>query len=131
MKVTRENEEIQKQGAQGGVEGSTAIPGRFAATRGLVKKTPVSDQELNRQFEDVTSTWSKWQKAKIPGVPFKYHHLYKKAATGNLGAKSAIKAFCQHCVGYRDVVTEVGNCTANGCPLWQMRPYQKKAEVTA
>jgi hypothetical protein len=126
MTGSKENGQNEVGGIHGRPGGQTSIPERFAEGRVLVRKTPVNEQELDRQFEEVTSTWSKWQLAKIPGVPLKYLHLYKKAATGNLGAKATIKAFCQHCVGYRDVTTEVGNCTAPGCPLWASRPYQPK-----
>lgn len=56
-------------------------------------------------------------------VPKKYQALFERV--GTVGAKSkadAIKAFCLNCVGFHS--KRVTNCTAPGCPLFQVRPYQ-------
>jgi hypothetical protein len=42
----------------------------------------------------------------------------------------AIKATCYDCVGRGEedgTMREIATCTSWGCPLWQLRPYQKQA----
>jgi hypothetical protein len=51
-----------------------------------------------------------------------YGGVLKKAFDGASSPRSAIKAMCLHCVGYRRV--DVTNCTGYACPLWMYRPYQ-------
>lgn len=58
-------------------------------------------------------------------VPSRYWDLYIKASNGTASPKKAIKAMCQHCVGYEDVPSRVGGCTVSKCPLWAYRPYQE------
>lgn len=61
-------------------------------------------------------------------VPKKYQALFDRVKT--VGAKSkaeAIKAFCLECVGFHS--KRVTNCTSPKCALFQVRPYQSRAEV--
>lgn len=46
-----------------------------------------------------------------------------RRAYGGKSKAAALKAFCLQCVGY--VRKDVTECTALGCPLWMVRPYQK------
>ncbi len=48
--------------------------------------------------------------------------LLTRVYSGNRSLRDGIDAFCVQCVGY--VIDDVRNCTAIGCPLWQLRPYQ-------
>jgi hypothetical protein len=47
-------------------------------------------------------------------------------AYGGRSPAAGIKAQCLDCTGC-DVVA-IRECTADGCPLWRYRPYQKKAD---
>ena len=55
-----------------------------------------------------------------------YRKVTERALEGKCSPRSAIKAFCLHCVGYERAV--VTNCTSFGCPLYAFRPYQKGDE---
>jgi hypothetical protein len=62
-------------------------------------------------------------------VPSKYRPLYLRAVAGAASPRQAIKAKCQECCGWEDLVIRVGDCTARTCPLWPLRPYQRAAEA--
>lgn len=55
-----------------------------------------------------------WRK---PDIPEKYRKLYEKGRAGS--AKAAIRCHCLMCVGWEP--TEVEQCTATGCPLFNLR----------
>ena len=38
---------------------------------------------------------------------------------------ACVKAQCQMCMGWSDVVNAIRNCTDTACPLYPKRPYQK------
>lgn len=47
------------------------------------------------------------------------------ALSGKCSPRRAIKAFCLECNGFdRPAITD---CTGFACPLWNFRPFQKKA----
>lgn len=48
----------------------------------------------------------------------------ERAYRGTCSPRVAIRLMCSSCMGYEDVVTQVGGCTAPACPLWAFRPYQ-------
>lgn len=54
--------------------------------------------------------------------------LFARAASGKSRA-AAIKAFCIECVGFKRA--DVTNCTAQQCPLYPYRPYQRDDEQDA
>ena len=57
-------------------------------------------------------------------VPVAYRGIYKRAMAG--GSKAfAGKAKCLDCCGWQR--EEVALCTTLTCPLWKVRPYQKRA----
>ena len=41
-----------------------------------------------------------------------------------LSLRKSIDAFCYQCIC--EVITEITLCTAKNCPLYKVRPYQKK-----
>lgn len=53
-----------------------------------------------------------------------YRPMMLKAYEGSASPRSAIKAQCLICVGYKR--DEVTHCTGFSCPLWAYRPYQKQ-----
>ncbi len=53
-----------------------------------------------------------------------YRPVMLKAYKGTASPRSAIKAQCLICVGYKR--DEVSHCTGFSCPLWAYRPYQNK-----
>ena len=61
-------------------------------------------------------------------IPLKYQGLFNRVK--DLGSKSkadAIKAFCLQCVGFK--FKRVTDCTAPKCPLFNVRPYQKRKDT--
>ena len=38
---------------------------------------------------------------------------------------SAIKAFCQMCIGWENMVDNIQNCSDPACPLYPYRPYRE------
>lgn len=74
---------------------------------------------LLEQPEDETLTDA--QRKTLAGVPSMYQPIFMRAYAGSRA--SAIKAFCLSCVGFtrRDITA----CTARGCPLYVLRPYQQ------
>lgn len=55
-------------------------------------------------------------------IPKAYQATYRRA----MGGKSYLKAHCQMCVGWEDVVNGIRNCTDPACPLYAKRPYQAR-----
>lgn len=64
----------------------------------------------------------------VHSCPERYQSLLTKALLGEATPGQAIKAHCQQCVGYEEVVVRVGDCGSKACPLWHHRPYQSAAE---
>lgn len=58
-------------------------------------------------------------------VPEMFKGLYMRVKTEKTKA-GAIKAKCQHCVGYEDTFNRILNCQTVICPLWDYRPYQER-----
>jgi hypothetical protein len=54
-----------------------------------------------------------------------YRNALACALAGEASPRRAIRAKCLECVGYAR--SEVTECTAYGCPLWRLRPYQAPA----
>jgi hypothetical protein len=50
--------------------------------------------------------------------------LYRKALLGQVSPRQAIKAKCQECVCWEEMVSRIGQCTVRSCPIWAYRPYQ-------
>jgi hypothetical protein len=61
----------------------------------------------------------------LAGIPVSRRKPFLAAYTARSKA-SAIKAFCIQCLGYEDI-SGITACTAEACPLWRFRPYQKRA----
>lgn len=59
-------------------------------------------------------------------VPLKYQGLFQRVKDMRSKSKAeAIKAMCLECVGFK--FKRVTECTSPKCPLFHVRPYQKKA----
>ena len=69
---------------------------------------------------------SETQLRRLDDSPVMYAGIVKRAYRGSASPRVAIKAFCLQCVGY--LREDVRNCTADGCPLHEYRPYQDGAE---
>lgn len=62
--------------------------------------------------------------ARLSTTPESAKRLFERCWVGKTSPRSSIKAFCLECVGFeRLAVTE---CAAYACPLWNLRPFQKK-----
>jgi hypothetical protein len=59
---------------------------------------------------------------RIAAVPALYRAAYLKAIDGKQSPRQAIKAKCLDCCAWQR--EEVRQCTARGCPLWPLRPFQ-------
>jgi len=58
-------------------------------------------------------------------IPLRYRRLLQRVRT--LGSKSkaeAVKAMCLECVSFK--YKWITKCSSTRCPLFQVRPYQKK-----
>jgi len=61
-------------------------------------------------------------------IPIKFRNLYLKAVAGKASPRQTIKAKCQECVGYEEVVSRVRNCSSLICPNYAFRPYQERSQ---
>lgn len=52
--------------------------------------------------------------------------LAEKAYKKECSARMAIKAKCQECVGYEEMIKTIRDCTVWRCPLHRYRPYQPR-----
>lgn len=59
-------------------------------------------------------------------VPPMWRGGFIAAATGQASPRRAIRAMCQSCVGYEDVVRRVRECNVLTCPLWPYRPHARR-----
>jgi hypothetical protein len=59
---------------------------------------------------------------RLAAVPPLHRAAYLKALDGALSPRQAIKAKCLDCCAWQR--EEVRLCTARGCPLWPLRPFQ-------
>jgi hypothetical protein len=57
-------------------------------------------------------------------VPPAYRSLFLKSLTGEVSPRQAIRAMCQRCNAYEDVINRTRTCSVIGCPLRPHRPYQ-------
>ena len=62
------------------------------------------------------------QKQRLADCSDLHKGLLTRVYSGNRSLRDAIDGFCVQCVGY--VINDVKHCTAEGCPLWLLRPYQ-------
>ncbi len=66
--------------------------------------------------------------AKIEGyvarAPKLHQPYYRKMLTNNKSKARAVKAKCLECGNWQ--IKEVIHCQVFECPLWRVRPYQKK-----
>lgn len=60
----------------------------------------------------------------LQSIPSMFVETQARAMSG-ASQKDAIKAKCQECCGFEDVMVRVGECGCLKCPLWPYRPYQK------
>jgi len=67
------------------------------------------------------------QKRALQRIPGKYRAPAANAY-GNKPSKAiAVKAKCLDCCNW--IAKEITLCTAETCPLWPVRPYQKKGKM--
>ena len=50
--------------------------------------------------------------------------LFWRVYQGQTSPRESIKAFCLECNGWDECA--IRDCTATACPIWALRPYQKK-----
>lgn len=72
------------------------------------------------------SSLSHLERKRVGDCPDLRKKLLRRAILGTCSPRSAIKAFCQSCVGYEDIVESVGKCAATACALHAFRPYRDK-----
>ncbi len=52
-------------------------------------------------------------------------NLFRRVFEGVASPRQCIKAFCLECNGFEK--ESIPECTADACPLWRLRPYQRKS----
>jgi hypothetical protein len=63
---------------------------------------------------------------RIKSCPVSCRGLLARCFSKKASPRQAIKAQCHDCCGFdRPAITE---CTAFGCPLWNLRPYQQEGQ---
>lgn len=60
-------------------------------------------------------------------IPESARKTFERSVLGEGSPRQAIKAHCQTCMGYDDMVAGIRDCAARLCPLWAYRPYQEKS----
>ena len=63
---------------------------------------------------------------RLESIPESMRKTYARASIGKASPREAIKAFCCECMGH--VRSEIPHCTDLGCPLFHLRPYQKRTD---
>lgn len=66
------------------------------------------------------------QENRVRGAPESLRRLLRRVFEGKASPRSAIKSFCQSCMGFEDYKAGIRGCTALACPLWAYRPYQER-----
>jgi hypothetical protein len=89
------------------------------------EKRARSDARVSALLDGIPEERRGQVSAKLGQMPVSMRRTYLEAIGGRSPA-SAMKAFCQECVGW--VKEEVRLCTGLGCPLWGYRPYQGGVE---
>lgn len=96
------------------------------------KNTPTHGTHKKREPYPVNvKLASKRVLGRIESTPVQYRKRYVAALRGETSPRRAISAMCHECIGYENVKTCIGECTAFACPLWAYRPYQidKNGEI--
>lgn len=98
------------------------------ATREKMRNVPAIMAEL---LNDLESTKQGRQvEDRLEQMPVSRRATYTKAMRGR-SRGSAIRAFCQMCVGWQisvDGENQIEDCTDLGCPLYPYRPYREGGE---
>jgi hypothetical protein len=50
--------------------------------------------------------------------------LFRRVYDAKASPRQCIKAFCLECVWFQQIA--ITECTATACPLWNLRPYQRR-----
>lgn len=84
----------------------------------------LADERFLVKEKEFLQTAKGADKARYRSVPKRLRKQWLDAYNGELSNLKRIKLFCQECVGYGET-DQITNCTARGCPLWQVRPFRK------
>lgn len=101
-----------------GLLGVTHAEGRARAT-----------SRLNARIAHIKAHLPKSAIQIVETCPVRYRPLLAQTLVGDANKTEAIKAQCQQCVGWEEVMDRVRECNSRACGLWHHRPYQttKKA----
>lgn len=88
----------------------------------LILQKTMGDPESAIDWSQIPPEHHASVKERLRYVPPKQLALYGRAVSGVAGRSQAIKATCLDCVGW--VTRDVRECSAYGCPLHPVRPYQ-------
>lgn len=66
-------------------------------------------------------------KQHLEKVPANLRVTAHLAFQGDASPSRAIRAMCEHCVGYSNVKEEISGCRGSSCPLYAYRPYQSES----
>ena len=70
-----------------------------------------------RSMSQRTEKISEGNRKTLEQVPNTYKPLFLKALVGDASPRQAIRAMCQRCNGYEDVIERTKNCKVLGCSL--------------
>jgi hypothetical protein len=105
--------------------GTDAGPGRGAAGRNVENlPRPANPSRSGPRPSEIEAVIAAKRTRRLATIPTAYRKLFERSYTGKASPRASIKAFCLECIGFeRAAITD---CTASACPLWRLRPYQKK-----
>lgn len=85
------------------------------------EKRRISDARFMQDLEKLSDKL----RQRVLSVPKNYQRNYARALAGRANLRQSIRSKCCECVGFENVLQEVGNCKVFTCPLWHHRPYVK------
>lgn len=100
-----------------GLEETQSEPHAEPSKTNVVVPNPlnIKDQKIKNEIRQHAET-----------VPSRYRTNYLKSVSDNPSKAGSIRAKCLDCVGYEDAPNRIRDCKVSLCPLWEIRPYQKK-----
>lgn len=92
------------------------------AERKEMDRDPVAKRR--QAFQEAPMEKKRASEEYLKTIPDLRKGIYLRATTGESSPQEVIKANCQFCVGYEDLVSRIRECNVYICPCWIYRPHQ-------
>lgn len=80
-------------------------------------------QKQDFHWKQALAKKAELREKRLEEMPNVCRGTYESAMQGK-SRKTAVKAFCQECMGWESYQIEIRGCTAQACPLYEYRPYK-------